>query len=169
MNWLERSMKSSRLNSVALTWLQGGHHEAPQYRNSGLCSERARANAESTSPANHAIAGPLAAGSGADEAGASKAPASAAGPSRAREIHEDINVTIPPRWRPRDPDMSPRGRLPSIRAGCGSLAANAASSQSGGERRGACLHWRHRGTDPPVHTSSTKITSAFATASQNVL
>src|SRR5215472_4005979 len=41
-------MKSWRLKSVALTWLHGGHHFAPQYMKTGLCSSRAAANAAST-------------------------------------------------------------------------------------------------------------------------
>ncbi len=48
-------MKSRRLNTVALTWLHGGHQVAPQYRNSGLRAARASANAASTSPVRHAI------------------------------------------------------------------------------------------------------------------
>src|SRR6266540_2555719 len=51
----ERSMKSWRLKSVALTWLHGGHHTAPQYRNSGLLSALAPTNAASTSPLRHAM------------------------------------------------------------------------------------------------------------------
>src|SRR6476620_4297713 len=42
-------MKSWRLKSVALTWLHGGHHLAPQYTNTGLFSLRALAKAASTS------------------------------------------------------------------------------------------------------------------------
>src|SRR5689334_1097144 len=34
----ERSMKSCRLNSVAFSWLHGGHHLAPQYTSTGLPS-----------------------------------------------------------------------------------------------------------------------------------
>src|SRR5690242_11302780 len=49
MKWVERSMKSWRLKSVAFTWLQGGHHTAPQYRKSGLRSAFAWAKAASTS------------------------------------------------------------------------------------------------------------------------
>jgi hypothetical protein len=45
----ERSMKSMRLNSVALTWLHGGHHLAPQYTNTGLPCALACAKAASTS------------------------------------------------------------------------------------------------------------------------
>ena len=41
-------MKSARLNTVALTWLQGGHQAAPQYRNTGFFSARALAKAAST-------------------------------------------------------------------------------------------------------------------------
>src|SRR6185369_2568661 len=41
-------MKSWRLKSVALTWLHGGHHLAPQYMKTGLCSSRAAAKAAST-------------------------------------------------------------------------------------------------------------------------
>ncbi len=48
-------MKSWRLNSVALTWLQGGHQTAPQYRNSGLLSDLAAAKAASTSPLRQAM------------------------------------------------------------------------------------------------------------------
>src|SRR5208282_148655 len=53
-------MKSCRLNSVALTWLQGGHHTAPQYRNSGLLSVLAATKAASTSPLRQAIPSPCA-------------------------------------------------------------------------------------------------------------
>src|SRR4029450_7921609 len=49
----ERSMKSWRLNSVAFTWLHGGHHTAPQYRKRGLLSDFAARNAASTSPLRH--------------------------------------------------------------------------------------------------------------------
>src|SRR5438105_10624094 len=55
MNRRERSMKSWRLKIVALTWLQGGHHTAPQYRNSGFPSARALLKAASTSPFCHAM------------------------------------------------------------------------------------------------------------------
>src|SRR6266571_3441424 len=48
-------MKSWRLKSVALTWLQGGHHTAPQYRNSGLWSVLAATNAASTSSLRQAM------------------------------------------------------------------------------------------------------------------
>src|SRR5262245_35731847 len=47
-------MKSWRLKIVAITWLQGGHHFAPQYRNTGLPSAFAAANAPSTSPLRQA-------------------------------------------------------------------------------------------------------------------
>src|SRR5438552_17043264 len=57
----ERSMKSWRLKSVALTWLHGGHHTAPQYRNSGLWSALAATNAASTSPLRQAMPSPCAA------------------------------------------------------------------------------------------------------------
>src|SRR5271167_767132 len=53
--WRERSMKSWRLNRVALTWLQGGHQTAPQYRNSGLLSALAARKAASTSPLRQAM------------------------------------------------------------------------------------------------------------------
>ena len=36
-------MKSGRLKTVALIWLQGGHHTAPQYRSTGLLSALALA------------------------------------------------------------------------------------------------------------------------------
>src|SRR5215468_9675440 len=45
----ERSMKSTRLKSVAFTWLHGGHHLAPQYTKTGLPCCLASANAASTS------------------------------------------------------------------------------------------------------------------------
>ena len=48
-------MKSWRLKIVALTWLQGGHQIAPQYRNTGLFSARAAAKAASTSPFRQAM------------------------------------------------------------------------------------------------------------------
>src|SRR5450432_2452299 len=51
----DRSMKSWRLKIVALTWLHGGHHTAPQYRNTGLFSFFAAANAASTSPLYQAM------------------------------------------------------------------------------------------------------------------
>src|SRR5450432_4905188 len=46
----DRSMKSWRLKIVALTWLQGGHQTAPQYKNTGLSCFFATAKAASTSP-----------------------------------------------------------------------------------------------------------------------
>ena len=42
-------MKSGRAKSVAFTWLQGGHHAAPQYANNGRFFSRASANALVTS------------------------------------------------------------------------------------------------------------------------
>src|SRR5271155_108173 len=48
-------MKSWRLNRGALTWLQGGHQTAPQYRNSGLLSALAARKAASTSPLRQAM------------------------------------------------------------------------------------------------------------------
>src|SRR5262245_25313898 len=42
-------MKSTRLNSVAFTWLHGGHHLAPQYTKTGLPCCLACAKAASTS------------------------------------------------------------------------------------------------------------------------
>jgi hypothetical protein len=65
MKYFERSMKSWRLKIVALTWLQGGHHVAPQYRNTGLPAALASANAASTSSLRQAIpdsSGAIAAG-----------------------------------------------------------------------------------------------------------
>ncbi len=47
-------MKSCRLNSVALSWLQGGHHLAPQYSSTGLRSARACAKARSMSASDAA-------------------------------------------------------------------------------------------------------------------
>src|SRR5258706_12281269 len=45
----ERSTKSGRENKVALTWLHGGHHTAPQYKYTGLPVCFASAKARSTS------------------------------------------------------------------------------------------------------------------------
>ena len=42
-------MKSVRLNSVALSWLQGGHHLAPQYKSTGFFSALASAKMASIS------------------------------------------------------------------------------------------------------------------------
>src|SRR6185369_663147 len=42
-------MKSARGKMVAFTWLHGGHHTAPQYRNSGLPLALACSKAPSTS------------------------------------------------------------------------------------------------------------------------
>src|SRR5271167_1540725 len=64
--WRERSMKSWRLNRVALTWLQGGHQTAPQYRNSGLLSALAATNAASTSSLRQAMPSACAAEAGCD-------------------------------------------------------------------------------------------------------
>src|SRR5947207_975318 len=50
-NARERSMKSMRLKSVAFTWLQGGHHFAPQYTKTGLFSPLASASAAAISVA----------------------------------------------------------------------------------------------------------------------
>src|SRR4051812_11551757 len=50
----DRSTKSAREKSVALTWLQGGHHTAPQYRNTGLPDCLASAKALSTSASDEA-------------------------------------------------------------------------------------------------------------------
>src|SRR5436190_24323018 len=74
----ERSMKSWRLNSVALTWLQGGHHTAPQYRNSGLLSDFAARNAPSTSSLRQAMPSACPADSAAETLGPGAAGAAAA-------------------------------------------------------------------------------------------
>src|SRR3569832_592379 len=79
-------MKSARWNSVAFTWLHGGHQTAPQYRNTGLPAARAPAKARSTSasepPGCHAIAWALvvAAGGTACAIGAHRANATIKGP-----------------------------------------------------------------------------------------
>src|SRR5512143_2690202 len=49
---------------VAFTSLHGGHHVAPQYRNSGLLSALAFAKAASTSPVSQAITGSACAAAG---------------------------------------------------------------------------------------------------------
>jgi NADPH:quinone reductase-like Zn-dependent oxidoreductase len=50
-------MKSGRENTVAFNSWHGGHHFAPQYRNTGLLWARAAANADSTLPLYQAMAG----------------------------------------------------------------------------------------------------------------
>src|SRR5580704_811060 len=50
MNSFSFSMKSGRENTVAFSSWQGGHHFAPQYRNTGLFWARAVAKADSTLP-----------------------------------------------------------------------------------------------------------------------
>ncbi|KAG1428930.1 hypothetical protein G6F57_023169 [Rhizopus arrhizus] len=49
-------MKAGSLNRPALSWLQGGHQTAPQYRRTGLPLSAASANASSTSPWRQAMA-----------------------------------------------------------------------------------------------------------------
>ncbi len=57
MNSFSFAMKSGRENTVAFSSWQGGHHVAPQYRNTGLFRARAAANAEATLPYYQAMAG----------------------------------------------------------------------------------------------------------------
>ncbi|KAG1250273.1 hypothetical protein G6F68_012887 [Rhizopus microsporus] len=49
-------MKAGSLNRPALSWLQGGHQTAPQYRSTGLPLSAASANASSTSRWRRAMA-----------------------------------------------------------------------------------------------------------------
>jgi hypothetical protein len=80
-------MKSWRLKIVDITWLQGGHHFAPQYRNTGLPSAFAAANAASTSPFRQAMPAVSCAGACA-AAGAGEATCGAAA-----ELGEGVPVT----------------------------------------------------------------------------
>src|SRR6185295_1874776 len=57
-NSFDFSMKSGRLNTADLSCLQGGHHSAPQYSNTGLLDARADLNAALTSPLNQAMPSP---------------------------------------------------------------------------------------------------------------
>src|SRR5580698_2197778 len=73
MNSFNFSMNSGRENTVALSSWQGGHHFAPQYRNTGLFWVRAVAKGASTLPPYQAIAG-TATGAGAGALAAATAP-----------------------------------------------------------------------------------------------
>jgi len=50
-------MKSARENTEDFNCWHGGHHLAPQYRNTGLFAARAASNASATPPSNQAIPG----------------------------------------------------------------------------------------------------------------